>query len=80
MSAATTLCPTYSAFVSAFSNLVRQLLTETEASLAQWREKLLAAFDTNGQVIVDVIPELELIVLEFRLRRSDSAELSGAQG
>ncbi len=52
----------YSAFVSAFSNLARQLLIETEASLAQWREKLLAAFGTNGQVIIDVIPELELIV------------------
>ncbi|MBD1805966.1 AAA family ATPase [Microcoleus sp. FACHB-SPT15] len=52
----------YSAIVSAFSNLVRQLLTEPEASLAQWREKLLAAFGANGQVIIDVIPEVELIV------------------
>jgi predicted ATPase/class 3 adenylate cyclase/GAF domain-containing protein/tRNA A-37 threonylcarbamoyl transferase component Bud32 len=52
----------YLAIVSAFSNLVRQLLTETEASLAQWREKLLAAFGANGQVIIDVIPEVELIV------------------
>ncbi|HEY9669072.1 MAG TPA: serine/threonine-protein kinase PknK, partial [Coleofasciculaceae cyanobacterium] len=52
----------YSAIVSAFSNLVRQLLTETEASLAQWREKLLAAFGANGQVIINVIPEVELIV------------------
>ncbi|MEW6491707.1 MAG: serine/threonine-protein kinase PknK, partial [Cyanobacteriota bacterium] len=52
----------YSALVSAFSNLVRQLLTETEASLAQWREKLLAAFGANSQVIIDVIPEVELIV------------------
>jgi serine/threonine protein kinase len=50
----------YSAVVNAFSNLVRQLLTETEASLAQWREKLLAAFGANGQVIIDVIPEVRL--------------------
>ncbi|HEY9611928.1 ATP-binding protein, partial [Allocoleopsis sp.] len=52
----------YSAIVSAFSDLVRQLLTETEASLAQWREKLLAAFGASGQVIIDVIPEVELIL------------------
>ncbi|MBD0343865.1 MAG: serine/threonine-protein kinase PknK, partial [Coleofasciculus sp. Co-bin14] len=52
----------YLAIVSAFSNLLRQLLTETEESLAQWREKLLAAFGANGQVIIDVIPEVELIV------------------
>jgi PAS domain S-box-containing protein len=52
----------YSAIVSAFSDLVRQLLTETEASLAQWREKLLTAFGTSGQIIIDVIPEVELIV------------------
>lgn len=52
----------YSAFVSAFSNLIRQLLTETHAQLHQWREKLAAAFGANGQVIIDVIPEVELIV------------------
>ncbi|HEY9611362.1 AAA family ATPase, partial [Allocoleopsis sp.] len=52
----------YSAVVSAFKGLVRQLLTESEAQLMQWREKLLAAFGANGQVIIDVIPEVELIV------------------
>lgn len=52
----------YSAVVSAFQSLVRQLLTESEAQLAQWREKLLAAFVVNGQVIIDVIPEIEQIV------------------
>ncbi|HEY9611328.1 serine/threonine-protein kinase PknK, partial [Allocoleopsis sp.] len=52
----------YSAVVSAFKDLVRQLLTESEDELNQWREKLLAAFSSNGQVIIDVIPEVELIV------------------
>ncbi|MCA1993408.1 MAG: serine/threonine-protein kinase PknK, partial [Coleofasciculus sp. S288] len=52
----------YSALVSAFSNLVRQLLTETEAALGQWREKILTALGANGQIIIDVIPEVELIV------------------
>ncbi len=52
----------YSAVVFAFQSLVRQLLTESEAQLAQWRKKLLAAFGVNGQVIIDVIPEVEQIV------------------
>jgi len=52
----------YSALVYAFSTLVEQLLTEPEAKLNQWREKILAALGTNSQVIIDVIPEIELIV------------------
>jgi predicted ATPase/serine phosphatase RsbU (regulator of sigma subunit)/tRNA A-37 threonylcarbamoyl transferase component Bud32 len=52
----------YSAIVNAFQRLMRQLLTESEAQLKKWREKLLAALGPNGQVIIDVIPEVELIV------------------
>jgi len=52
----------YSAVVNAFKGLVRQLLTESEAQLEQWRAKLSSAFGINGQVIIDVIPEVELIV------------------
>ena len=52
----------YSAIVSAFKGLIQQLLTESSSKLAQWREKLLAAVGSNGQVIIDVIPEVELIV------------------
>src|ERR671933_393488 len=54
----------YSAVVTAFKGLVRQILTESEAQLQQWREKLRGAFGVNGQVIIDVIPEVELIVGE----------------
>src|SRR5919202_1419003 len=52
----------YSAVVDAFQGLVQQLLTESETQLNLWREKLLAAICPNGQVIIDVIPEVELIV------------------
>lgn len=52
----------YSAIVTAFQELVRQLLTESEVQLNSWKEKLLAAFGSNGQLIIDVIPEVELIV------------------
>ncbi|MCT7957552.1 AAA family ATPase [Laspinema palackyanum] len=52
----------YSAIVSAFQGLVKQLLTESEDHLNHWRENLLAAVGVNGQVIVEVIPEIELII------------------
>ncbi|MDM8551370.1 AAA family ATPase [Desulfobacterales bacterium HSG2] len=51
----------YSAVVSAFRELARQLLTENEERLSVWREKLLSALGPNGQVIIDVIPEIGLI-------------------
>ena len=52
----------YAAVVKAFGSLVKQLLTESETQLGAWKEKLLAAFGDNGQIIIDVIPDVELIV------------------
>jgi predicted ATPase/serine phosphatase RsbU (regulator of sigma subunit) len=52
----------YSAVIQAFQELVRQLLTESEAQIKEWRDKLQAALGQQGQVIVGVIPEVELIV------------------
>src|SRR5919202_1260621 len=52
----------YSAVVSAFQSLVRQLLAEPEESLQQWREKILAATGAIASIIIDVIPEVELII------------------
>jgi len=52
----------YSAIVSAFRELVRQLLTETSEQLHVWRDQLLSALGANGQIIIDVIPEIELII------------------
>ena len=52
----------YSALVNACQELVRQLLTENEGRLEQWRAQLVAALGRSGQVIVDVIPEVGLIL------------------
>jgi PAS domain S-box-containing protein len=51
-----------SGLINAFQKLVRQLLAESEEQVQQWKEKLLAALGNNVQVIIDVIPEVELIV------------------
>ncbi|MDY6803650.1 MAG: AAA family ATPase [Cyanobacteriota bacterium] len=52
----------YLAVVAAFKKLVKQLLTESNEELEGWREKISAAVGVNGRVIIDVIPEVELII------------------
>ena len=50
-----------SAVVKAFQELIQQILTESEERFQHWRTKLLAALIPNAQVIIDVIPDVELI-------------------
>ncbi|WP_448600543.1 trifunctional serine/threonine-protein kinase/ATP-binding protein/sensor histidine kinase [Thermoleptolyngbya sp.] len=52
----------YASIIQAFQSLTQQVLTESGDRLAQWREKLLAAIGANGQVLIDVIPQMELIL------------------
>ncbi|ATB38517.1 hypothetical protein CYFUS_003952 [Cystobacter fuscus] len=54
----------YSAVASAFRSLVKQLLVESESQVNQWRERLLSALGPNGRVLIEVIPEVELIIGE----------------
>ncbi|MDF5725676.1 MAG: AAA family ATPase, partial [Rhizonema sp. PD37] len=52
----------YASLVQALRSLIRQLLAESQVHIDTWREKLLAALGSNGQVLIDVIPEVELII------------------
>ncbi|MEM9218366.1 MAG: adenylate/guanylate cyclase domain-containing protein [Cyanobacteria bacterium P01_F01_bin.150] len=52
----------YSAIVDSFNDLVRQLLTESPDVLEHWRQKIQSSLGKNGQVIVDIIPDIELII------------------
>ncbi len=52
----------YSAMVQAFRSLMRQLLAEPPEQVAAWRRLILAAVGHNGQVLIRVIPELQLIL------------------
>ncbi|MEH2205116.1 MAG: AAA family ATPase [Nostoc sp.] len=51
-----------SAFVQSLRDLIVQLLTETDRQLQQWKKNILAALRDDGQMIVEVIPELEKII------------------
>ncbi|WDD36659.1 AAA family ATPase (plasmid) [Nostoc sp. UHCC 0926] len=52
----------YSAIVDALGKLVQQLLGEPDEQVQQWRSRLLRALGSNGQLIIDVIPEVEWII------------------
>ncbi len=52
----------FSALVQAFRNLIEQLLSETDTQVKQWKNKILWALGKQGQIIIDVIPELEIII------------------
>lgn len=54
----------YHSLIQAFRTLMQHLLGESEAQVQQWRKKILRAVGNNGQVIVAVIPEVELIIGE----------------
>jgi len=46
----------------AFQTLIRQILVKSEAEVAHWRQALLEAVGPNGQLIINLIPELEFII------------------
>lgn len=54
----------YSALIQAFQDLVKNLLAEDNDRLLEWKQKLTNALGPSGQVVVDVIPEIELIIGE----------------
>ncbi len=52
----------YASVIQAFQELVAHLITEREEQVLRWKEKLLSQLGDNGQVIIDVIPQVELIL------------------
>ncbi|MEH2148644.1 trifunctional serine/threonine-protein kinase/ATP-binding protein/sensor histidine kinase [Nostoc sp.] len=52
----------FSAFVQAFRDLMGQLLSESDEQLSTWKNKILQVLGDEGQVILEVIPELEQII------------------
>lgn len=52
----------YYAIHQALKSFIKQLLSENEQVLTRWRENILEAIGSNGQVLIDVLPSLELII------------------
>ena len=54
----------YATFAQAFQSLTRPLLSKPEGELTQWREALSEALRPNGSLMLDLVPELTLILGE----------------
>jgi PAS domain S-box-containing protein len=52
----------YSALLQALQSLIRHLLTDSEATQAAWRDTLRTALEPNGRLIVDLLPDLEVLI------------------
>lgn len=52
----------YAPFIQAFRQLARHILTGTAKQVTTWKKKILQAVGVNGQVIIDVIPDVELVI------------------
>jgi hypothetical protein len=52
----------YATMAQAFQTLVRQILCKSDVELQGWRDALREALGSNGRLIVNLIPELELVI------------------
>src|SRR6202140_2489381 len=52
----------YATLAQAFQSLVCSLLSQSGTELGQWRDSLSEALGPNGQLIVNLVPEIELVV------------------
>ena len=52
----------YAILAQAFQSLTSLLLSKSDAELAGWRTALLEALGDNGQLMIDLVPELRLII------------------
>jgi len=52
----------YATLGQAFQSLVRSLFTQSEAELDRWRTSVRETLGPNGQLMVNLVPELELLI------------------
>src|SRR5260370_20960768 len=52
----------YTTLAQAFQTLVRQILVKSEAEVGRWRGAMGEAVGPNGQLVVNLIPEVEFVI------------------
>ena len=52
----------YATLAQAFQTLLRQILVKSEVEVDHWRHALLEALGPNGQLMVNLIPEVESVI------------------
>ena len=52
----------FAPIVRAFRDLVRSVLLSSEADLQRWREDIRRALVANAQLVIDLVPDVKLII------------------
>lgn len=65
----------YSALIQSFRELVREVLKAPDEKIGIYRKQILAAVQSNGQLLIDFIPDLEQVIG----KQSPVARLSGEE-
>ncbi|HAO12328.1 MAG TPA: hypothetical protein DCQ51_14420 [Planktothrix sp. UBA8407] len=60
----------YFAIAEALNEFCHQILTERKEILEQWKQKILAFVGNKGQLLIDIIPDLERIIGKFSVTES----------
>ena len=66
----------YATLAQAFQMLVRQILVKSEAEMDHWRRSPSEALGLNGQLMVDLIPEIEFVIRQTAARGGTAAARS----
>lgn len=64
----------FEGFVKAFRDLMGQILSESDDRIDRWRSKIIETVGDSGQVLVEVIPELEILIG----KQAEIVEFSGS--
>ena len=54
----------YATLAQAFQSLIHPILAKNDEELGRWRDAIAEALGPNGQLMVDLVPELKLIIGE----------------
>jgi predicted ATPase/signal transduction histidine kinase len=54
----------YSTLIQALTALIKVFLTEDSERIEYWQSRIITALGENGQLMIDLVPELELIIGE----------------
>ncbi|MCJ8281739.1 MAG: serine/threonine-protein kinase PknK, partial [Rivularia sp. ALOHA_DT_140] len=49
-------------WVEALSDLIEQILSESDTQIEEWKASIISALDEQAQIMIDLIPKLELII------------------
>ncbi len=52
----------YMPIIQAIQELITKILGESDKQMAKWKDRMLSSLGNNGQVLVDVVPQLETII------------------